>query len=276
MDKIPTLKTKLKRVATFLFPWIKIKNLDRKVNHLVEKTSEQAEVIADINAKLALIMSQLNALFIHTNSTAEKLDVIQGKNFLMPQRYFAQFGEDKWILDNLKLPEHGVFVDVGTADGVQYSNSYIFEQKGWTGLCLEPDSRNFAMAQKYRKNVVQMAAASTKGELDFSMSAVSPDWSGLKITGPVSSTYKVKADRLSSILKSNKIDHIDLLSIDTEGSELEVWESMNFPEFQPKIVIIEYLAQNTITHDIKSYFAKLPYTLVHTTEANYIYTLNEN
>jgi hypothetical protein len=35
------------------------------------------------------------------------------KRFSVEKQYFSQFGEDKWIVDNLRYPLNGIFVDVG-------------------------------------------------------------------------------------------------------------------------------------------------------------------
>jgi hypothetical protein len=48
----------------------------------------------------------------------------------MEGQYFSQFGEDKWIVDNLHYPLNGVFVDVGASDGVYGNNTYFFEKIG--------------------------------------------------------------------------------------------------------------------------------------------------
>jgi hypothetical protein len=37
------------------------------------------------------------------------------KKISMEGQYFSQFGEDKWIVDNLRYPLKGIFVDVGQA-----------------------------------------------------------------------------------------------------------------------------------------------------------------
>lgn len=63
-----------------------------------------------------------------------------------------------------------------------------------------------------------------------------------------------------------------------EGTELEVWKSLNFEKHKPKVVIIEYWATDLIdnTEQTKEFFSKLPYQLIHTTCANFIYLLDEN
>jgi hypothetical protein len=41
----------------------------------------------------------------------------------MEGQYFSQFGEDKWIVDNLHYPLKGTFVDVGASDGIYGNNT---------------------------------------------------------------------------------------------------------------------------------------------------------
>ena len=49
----------------------------------------------------------------------------------------SQYGQDKVVYDLLGKPKFGIFVDIGANDGVTYSNSLFFEQKNWTGVCIE-------------------------------------------------------------------------------------------------------------------------------------------
>ena len=61
------------------------------------------------------------------------------KKINMERQYFSQFGEDKWIVDNLRYPLEGIFVDVGASDGINGNNTYFFEKMGWQGLCIDAD-----------------------------------------------------------------------------------------------------------------------------------------
>jgi len=69
------------------------------------------------------------------------------------------------------------------------------------------------------------------------------------------------------------IGDIDLLDIDVEGTELEVWQTFDYDKHKPKVVIIEYytfgLGDNS--EEIKKIFSDLPYQLVHTTCTNFIF-----
>ena len=53
----------------------------------------------------------------------------------------------------------------------------------------------------------------------------------------------IKTRTLDSILEDTKFknEKISLLSIDTEGSELEVLEGFNLNKYSPDIIVVEYL-----------------------------------
>ena len=51
----------------------------------------------------------------------------------------AQFGEDLLLAEHFGHREQGTYVEVGAHDGVRNSNTYLFEQRGWSGVLVEPD-----------------------------------------------------------------------------------------------------------------------------------------
>ena len=63
---------------------------------------------------------------------------------------------------------------------------------------------------------------------------------------------------------------IDLLSIDVEGSELEVLQTNNWKQYSPKVIVVENL-----NHDlsISSYLSKYDYNLIDKTRMSEIYKL---
>jgi hypothetical protein len=74
------------------------------------------------------------------------------KKISMEGQYFSQFGEDKWIVDNLRYPLEGIFVDVGASDGIYGNNTYFFEKIGWRGLCIDADPSHHAYLQANRRS----------------------------------------------------------------------------------------------------------------------------
>lgn len=185
--------------------------------------------------------------------------------------YHAQHGEDQWIRENLPLPEKGIFVDVGSHNGVHLSNTLHFEQNGWTGICIEADPRQQEALVKNRPNSICVAAAvgTVTGHRTFHLHKQA-GYSGLARHG--GTPIRVEGKTLSRILDDHRIFGFDLLSIDTEGTELGVWKSLNRGRW-PRIVIIEHDTAGMPNQKqlILSTFRQTGYELKHATVGNYIY-----
>ena len=195
-------------------------------------------------------------------------------------RFHSQFGEDRYIYNNIDLPEKGIFVDIGAGHPIYLSNTYFFEKNGWTGVCIDADPKQYEYLKKERANVEWVAIAAEEGEIEFSQ-AYSPTYSSTVKKGaykglmkvPFKKTIQVPSLKLETVLEKHNIGIIDLLDIDVEGTELDVWKTFDYEKHKPKVIIIEYytfgLADNS--QNIKDFFSKLPYKLVYTTCANFIF-----
>lgn len=185
--------------------------------------------------------------------------------------FFSQHGEDEWIVQHLTLPARGVFVEVGAADGVVGSNTYYFEQRGWTGLLIEPDMRQHDVIRQNRRARIDNCAVGTNTEATFYLDDYSPYSGLLRTNGQPATTVQVKL--LGEILDNHGITSIDLLSIDTEGSELDVWASFDPERFKPKVLIIEWDTAGLPdrSEEIADSILKGPYQMVHKTAGNLIF-----
>lgn len=150
--------------------------------------------------------------------------------------------EAKWILENLPLPEKGIFCEVGAFDGVQGSNTLPFEEQGWTGLLIEPDPWNCWRCIEQRKCQVLCAAIGSEHTIQqFNIDLEDRGLSGLDRTPTKRKTFLTQVVWLRDAIFSafdTPFPEIDLLSIDTEGTEIEAWQSIG--TIRPKIVIMEY------------------------------------
>src|SRR4051812_39798514 len=64
--------------------------------------------------------------------------------------YQGQHGEDRWLELFLGNRRDGFYLEVGAYDGVVISNTYHFEQIGWSGVLVEPDPRKAAACRANR------------------------------------------------------------------------------------------------------------------------------
>ena len=139
------------------------------------------------------------------------------------------------------------FVDIGAFDGVHLSNTYQLEKElGWTGICVEPLEYAFAGLKLNRSCVCICAAAYSQSglTLDFAKSDV---LSGLvdhvdrhveALAGPrVQVTTQTVA---SMLLEHGAPREIDYLSIDTEGSELEVLRGIDWDAHVFSYITLEH------------------------------------
>lgn len=64
--------------------------------------------------------------------------------------YHSQAWQDEFVANLLGFKKNGHFVDIGSTDGINQSNSYFFESElGWQGVCVE---RGIGYTEHYQKN----------------------------------------------------------------------------------------------------------------------------
>lgn len=194
------------------------------------------------------------------------------KPYTQQPPYFGQWGEDRWVIEHLVPPAPGTYVDVGAGDGCRGSNTLHFERLGWTGLCVDPDPRNWAALALRSSTVRNCAVSPVAGPQPFSMYYERPSRSGLGNRGEGYHQTTVECRPLCELLREADIELIDLLSIDVEGDELAVWDSFEPERHRPSIIIVEYDNQHKDRSEerILRHLGKLTYEVVHRTPANLI------
>jgi FkbM family methyltransferase len=184
--------------------------------------------------------------------------------------FHSQHREDRWIVANLRLPDTGVFVEVGAHDGIELSNTYYFEQCGWTGLVIEPNPDVQKALHRNRKCAIMDCAIGNPDEpKPYFVHPISA-WSGFNRRGR---QVGVTVKRLDTALMEVGITRIDLLSLDTEGSELEIWHTFDHRRWNPRIVIVEFSTAGlpSAEEETKRVLKTCEYQLVHRTNCNLIF-----
>jgi hypothetical protein len=143
------------------------------------------------------------------------------------EQFYSQFGEDRYLAEHQRVPERGVFVDVGAGDPVRFSNSFYFEQLGWTGICIDADPKQVEALRGSRSCGVEWAAVTSAGGDVELLQCDDPDYSATLTHLPEVAaargwgyvTIRVPGARLETILEEHGIERITLLSVDTEGTD---------------------------------------------------------
>lgn len=163
---------------------------------------------------------------------------------------FSQFGEDRVIDCYFGSRESGFYVDVGCNDPILYSNTWRLYIKGWQGIAIDANPQ---LIEKYKKvrprDVAINKVISDKEEtLHFYFSKTSHLISGIgskleghwKRTVQNSDVVQLKSVRLCDVLRQHNVPRrFDLLTIDVEGNELNVLESLQFDIFRPSLIVVE-------------------------------------
>jgi FkbM family methyltransferase len=199
--------------------------------------------------------------------------------------YYSQCGQDKFLVENVfKQYKNGFFVDVGAHDGKDLNNTLFFEnQLGWNGINVEPIPSVYNRLLVNRPSCINYNCAidSVDGNSEFILNTGYTEMlSGLKnhydprhnsrlnselqSMGGTSTVIHVKTKRLETIFDTHSVKNVHYLSIDVEGAEKSVIESINFDKVFIDVIEFENNYPDS-SKDIISYLESKGYSII---EAN--------
>lgn len=178
----------------------------------------------------------------------------------MNNTFYGQFKPkvDQTIKEYFQNKQSGNCIEIGSVDGISYSNTYHFEKIGWNCLCVEPVISSYNKLKQNRKNTLNYAISDKNCDNeDFNLitidnveqphSAISGLVLDEKLLNDLKRHYNLKKEtvkvstrRLDWCIDNHfKYDTIDFISIDTEGSELDVLKSFDVNSYNITLLIIE-------------------------------------
>lgn len=173
--------------------------------------------------------------------------------YVSPKKSYAQDGEDLKALE--LLGEINTFIDIGANDGYTSSNSFLFALKGAEGFCLEPVPdifKRLQMLHSLNSHVTCLNYGISDQDAESEMVT-----SGLLSYIPATKDEKlmeflndsfdkslkkvsIKLVSFSTLAKMIKLpQQTDLLSVDVEGHELQVLQSIDFDNYSFRLIIVE-------------------------------------
>lgn len=148
---------------------------------------------------------------------------------------------DKIIISN-NYSMKGYYLEIGGNDGITQSNTYCLSRKGWSGLLVEPNHKNYKLCKYFRPNdkVVNSACVSFDQKKHYIyLSDDDLESSQLHLTEH-DEVYIAPANTLNSILiKQGAPKFINFFSLDVEGAELDVLKGLDFDNYSFGLILIE-------------------------------------
>lgn len=174
-------------------------------------------------------------------------------------RHYSQYGEDIPTWDHLAPIKKGFFVDVGCFHPKKYSNTYRWYRMGWRGVNIDLDPikiEAFQMVRPKDVNLVYAIDREGNGELRdcylfgrYSLiSTLDKDFAEKqREMGKQYVVSQVPAASLDYVLDRTRFAgrKIDLLSVDAEGHDLAILQSLSFERYSPYLILVE-LHQSTL------------------------------
>lgn len=164
----------------------------------------------------------------------------------------SQLRQDLFVLTELGFKRDGYFVEFGAANGRILSNTWLLEKRfGWAGILAEPARCWHRELAANRTCAIEHACIwkATGHTLEF-LETENAEISTLAahraddthaVFRDSAKRYLIQTISLSDLLvKHGAPTDPDYLSIDTEGSELEILEAFDFQRHRFKVITCEH------------------------------------
>jgi FkbM family methyltransferase len=154
---------------------------------------------------------------------------------------------DEQALLSAHLPAKGFFVEVGAYHPVASSQTWELEQRGWCGLLIEPIPEHaVSLRRERRARVFEVACGRPEQHGRMMPIYVAGGLSSLKF--PHGPPMDVRVVTLDFVLAEGGAQHIDFLSVDVEGAELDVLRGFSFERYRPALILLEDFAERLEKH----------------------------
>ena len=217
------------------------------------------------------------------------------------QLAYAQSGEDLILAGlfyklNINQP---TYLDIGANHPSYISNTYYFYIRGSSGVCIEPNPVLFKKFKQLRPRDTVLnigIGVDNETEADFylfpesahGLSTFSREealyWQevGMKRVGKIKyeKIIRVPLKTINTVISQycDKVPHF--ISIDVEGLDLAILQSLNFEKYQPLVICVETLAYDDQQNEYKrqevlEFLQSKGYSIYADTHVNTIFLLKK-
>src|SRR5580704_7562454 len=157
-----------------------------------------------------------------------------------------------WVLHETRDKTGGFFVEFGAADGVSLSNTYLLERDyAWRGIVAEPNPVWHAALERNRTAAIDLRCVftTTGARVKFAATQAAvlgtiaefASCDGHALSRRDHQIIEVETVSLNHLLEAHGAPRdIDFVSIDTEGSELEILQQFDFDKWNVRLFSVEH------------------------------------
>lgn len=213
----------------------------------------------DVSIKRYSTIQQLNETISRYDSDFHDVNflrALQDKDVLSALRNLdkskSQFRQDLFVLAELNNKRNGFFVEFGATNGIDSSNTYLLETEfGWSGILVEPAKVWHKQLARNRSSRIDFSCvwSSSNKMIDFketeeALFSTASDFVSADMHAEArekGKNYVVPSISLEDLLDKYSAPRlVDYLSIDTEGSELEILEQFDFDKYKFSVITCEH------------------------------------
>ena len=212
-------------------------------------------------------------------------------------KFYGQKREDEYLYNTFfKGVKNKIYIELGAMDGIQYSNTKFFQDElNWTGILIEPNIKLYEKLKDNRPDnkLYNSLVSNTIDDKVFKYfdylgvscikDTMPKDHDRLYFNSKRSQFANhnkgeciIKTTTLETILDDSGYKEIDFLSLDVEGHEFHVLESINFNKVKIHVLLIEMLDDNSYVLNIEKLLQKNNYKYHSDIGRNRVYILQNS
>ena len=189
--------------------------------------------------------------------------------------FSSQIGQDRWVLGTI-FPDvvNGFFLDVGSGDGTLHSNTKALEQRGWTGICIDPFPSHMEdrRCQMLKEVVFSEAGKRVSFQASGELGGIKDTLGLWKDRAEKAPTVEFTTTTLGDILERTKAPQlIHFVSLDIEGAELEALKGFPFDRYKMGAMAVEHNYEEPKRTQIQALMKSHGYKRTHTWQQDDFY-----
>jgi FkbM family methyltransferase len=165
---------------------------------------------------------------------------------------YTQNLEDYHLWQALAPKRAGFYIDIGAGHPIADNVSFWFYERGWAGICVEPQPKLAALYPYIRPRDVLLDGliGQASGIADFHIvdrlhgfsTTLEKHAAGAREFGADYRSVRIPVITMAELCARHAVGEIDFLKIDVEGAEADVLMGNDWDRFRPKVVVIEAIA----------------------------------